>query len=186
MTISTTSARVSTGKRIVLGVALGTAAIAVWLALRHQTPVAAQPGGDAQGLVGKWTFVEGTMKSDWEIQAAGGQTHEVSVAGKSMVVAERDGALWATGEGDPCSIKLVRKPENAGELVGAKTECPEQPVDAGKPSKRKSIQMTMSLDARGRAHVTRTTFLSIEAGGRVHEGRLDVVGLAEKQADPAR
>jgi hypothetical protein len=46
--------------------------------------------------------------------------------------------------------------------------------------------MTMSLDASGRAHVTRTTILSIETGGQVHEGRLEVVGLAEKQADPGR
>jgi hypothetical protein len=133
---------VSAGRRIVLGVGLAAALTVVWLALRHSTPGAAQPGplgDDAKGIVGRWTFVEGTMKSDWEIQTAGGQTHEVSVTGKSIFVVERDGALWATIESDRCPIKLVRKPGNAGGLVGAPTECPEQPVDAGKTPKRKSI-----------------------------------------------
>jgi len=179
---------VTAGRRVLLvGVVVVGVAAAVWLGLRrHATsPGAAQPepiGADAQKFVGKWTFVEGTMKSDWDFQATP-QKHEVSLAGKSLTFEERDGALWATLQGDHCSILLGRNPQNATELVSARTVCPDPGSDAAKKAKPKSIDLAISLDASGRGHVTGTSKISIEASGVVHEGHLNFTGVVEKQAD---
>jgi hypothetical protein len=175
------------GKRVVLVVLLGAAAAAVWVGVRrHQTaPAAGEPeavgGGDAQKFIGKWTFVEGTMKSDWDFQGTA-QKHEVSLAGKSLTMTQREGGLWATLEGDPCSILLARKAGNAAELVSARTVCPEPAAGAAK-KEAKSIDMAVSMDASGRGHVTGTSKFSLETGGEVHAGRLEFAGVVQQQAD---
>jgi hypothetical protein len=165
------------------------AAAAVWLGLRRHSgmPGSAQSesfGPDAERFAGKWTFVEGTMKTDWDFQGAPDkQKHEMPLAGKSITVVERDGALWTSMEGDQCLVMLAKKGPNLAELVAGKTICPEQAVDAGQKSRPKSTQMTISLDANGRAHVTGTSQFSLQVDSTVHEGRLDFAGVVDKQAD---
>jgi len=163
------------------------AATAIWLGVRRH-PASGEAGRQeplgaaAQTFVGKWTFVEGTMKTDWEIQAADAQKHETSLAGKFLTVAERDGGLWATLEGDPCAILLSGKGQNPATLVSERTVCPEEAAKTGM-KKNKSIQMTISLDPSGRGHVTGTSRFSLEVSGAVHEGRLEFAGVVQKQAD---
>jgi hypothetical protein len=177
---------------VVLGVG---AAAAVWFGMRRPATSAApaklEPlgaeaqalvGAEAQALVGKWTFVEGTIKSNWEIPSAP-QKHEVPLAGKYITVSERDGALWAAMQDDRCSVLLARKAKDAAEVVSARTDCP---ADAGPATKGKSIQVALSVDANGLAHVTWTSRFSLTLQGVVHDGYVDYTGVAEKQADAVR
>jgi hypothetical protein len=180
---------VRAGRRLILVVVLGVGAVvAIWLGLRRHsgTPGTAQSepfGPGAERFAGKWTFVEGTMKTDWDFQGAPDkEKHEMPLAGKSITVVERDGALWTSMEGDPCLIMLAKKGPNVAEMVAGKTLCPEG-ADAGQKPRPKSTQMTLSLDAGGRGHVTGMSQFSLEVDGKVHEGRLDFSGVADKQAN---
>jgi hypothetical protein len=174
---------VTAGRRVVLVLVLGVgAALGLWFGLRRH-PASPEPlGAEAQRFVGKWTFVEGTIKSDWDFQGAGKENHELPLAGRSITVVERDGALWTAMEGNACSEMLTTKAPNVLELVAGRTVCPEQAPDAGKKSRPKSTQLTISLDASGRARVTGASQFSLEFNGAAHEGHLDYAGVAEKAA----
>jgi hypothetical protein len=178
-------ALVNPAKRIVIGFVVVSAVVVIWLGVRgggesSRSPRGAPLGTNARRFVGKWTFVDGTMKTDWDFQTADPQKHAMSLVGKSMTVVERDGALWTALDRDSCSILLAPKGNDAMEMVPGRVVCSEQ-ADAGKKSNAKMVELAMTLDASGRGHVAGASQFSLAASGQVHEGRLDFAGVAEKR-----
>ena len=137
-----------------------------------------------QPYLGKWTFVEGTVKSTggFNMGPAGSNgTNEASLAGKSMIIKVRKGGLWYSSEGNNC-WEMLRVDSGSVEVNPGHTECGQTESDAEVPKRATTVKMSMSIDAQGKAHISGESQVSLQFKGTARELRFSYSGTATHEA----